>query len=205
MKKDNKFSIVFLPEFLIPSLEELNITMSDFNDAIKNRRATMDMNVNTDEEYKNTVDKLNNFIGKGDLTELSLLNRYLHDILNIEFYQNNFIMFFEEILQGSGSYKNEENSICLILNTLISKRDVSKDFKDTFSVVNNNNVITIVLKEGFTNYIVGSKISQVRYTLLKEIIDSVTNRLVEIKQDGTYLDKQISYEEYIEKYGLDEA
>lgn len=178
MKKDNKFSIVFLPEFLMPSLEELNITMSDFNDAIKNRRATMDMNVNTDEEYKNTVDKLNNFIGKGDLTELSLLNRYLHDILNIEFYQNNFIMFFEEILQGSGSYKNEENSICLILNTLISKRDVSKDFKDTFSVVNNNNVITIVLKEGFTNYIVGSKILQVRYALLKEIIDSVNSESI---------------------------
>lgn len=177
MKKDNNFSIVFLPEFLIPSLEELNITMSDFNDAIKNRRVSMDMNVNTDEEYRNTVDKLNKFIGKGDLTELSLMNRYLHDVLSIEFYQNNFIMFFEEILQGSGSYKNEENSICLILNTLTSK-NVSNDFKDTFSVINNNNVITIVLKEGFTNYIVGSKILQVRYTLLKEIIDSVNSEAI---------------------------
>lgn len=177
MKKDNNFSIVFLPEFLIPSLEELNITMSDFNDAIKNRRVSMDMNVNTDEEYRNTVDKLNKFIGKGDLTELSLMNRYLHDVLSIEFYQNNFIMFFEEILQGSGSYKNEENSICLILNTLTSK-NVSNDFKDTFSVINNNNVITIVLKEGFTNYIVGSKILQVRYTLLKEIIDNVNSEAI---------------------------
>lgn len=177
MKKDNNFSIVFLPEFLIPSLEELNITMSDFNDAIKNRRVSMDMNVNTDEEYRNTVDKLNKFIGKGDLTELSLMNRYLHNVLSIEFYQNNFIMFFEEILQGSGSYKNEENSICLILNTLTSK-NVSNDFKDTFSVINNNNVITIVLKEGFTNYIVGSKILQVRYTLLKEIIDSVNSEAI---------------------------
>ncbi len=177
MKKDNNFSIVFLPEFLIPSLEELNITMSDFNDTIKNRRVSMDMNVNTDEEYRNTVDKLNKYIGKGDLTELSLMNKYLHDVLSIEFYQNNFIMFFEEILQGSGSYKNEENSICLILNTLTSK-NVSKDFKDTFSVVNNNNVITIVLKEGFTNYIVGSKILQVRYALLKEIIDSVNSESI---------------------------
>lgn len=177
MKKDNNFSIVFLPEFLIPSLEELNITMSDFNDAIKNRRVSMDMNVNTDEEYRNTVDKLNKYIGKGDLTELSLMNKYLHDVLSIEFYQNNFIMFFEEILQGSGSYKNEENSICLILNTLTSK-NVSKDFKDTFSVINNNNVITIVLKEGFTNYIVGSKILQVRYALLKEIIDSVNSESI---------------------------
>lgn len=38
----------------------------------------------------------------------------------------------------------------------------------------------------------------------QEIIESVCNRLVEIKQDGTYRDKQISYEEYIEKYGLEE-
>lgn len=177
MKKDNSFSIVFLPEFLIPSLEELNITMSDFNDTIKNRRVTVDMNVNTDEEYRNTVDKLIKFIGKGDLTELSLMNRYMHDILRLEFYQNNFITFFEEILQGSGSYKNEENSSGLILNTLNSK-NVSKNFTDTYNVINNNNVITIVLKEGFTNYIVGSKISQVRYTLLKDIIDSVNSEAI---------------------------
>jgi len=39
----------------------------------------------------------------------------------------------------------------------------------------------------------------------QEIIESVGNRLIEIKSDGTYRDKQISYEEYIEKYGLDEA
>ena len=131
MKKDNSFSIVFLPEFLIPSLEELNITMSDFNDAIKNRKVTIGMDVNTDEEYKNTVDKLIKFIGKGDLTELYLMNRYMHDILRLEFYQNNFITFFEEILQGSGSYKNEENSSGLILNTLNSK-NVSKNFTVIF-------------------------------------------------------------------------
>ncbi len=177
MKKDNSFSIVFLPEFLIPSLEELNITMSDFNDAIKNREVTIGMDVNTDEEYKNTVDKLIKFIGKGDLTELSLMNRYMHHILRLEFYQNNFITFFEEILQGSGSYKNEENSSGLILNTLNSK-NVSKNFTDTYNVINNNNVITIVLKEGFTNYVIGSKISQVRYTLLKDIIDSVNSEAI---------------------------
>lgn len=177
MKKDNSFSIVFLPEFLIPSLEELNITMSDFNDAIKNREVTIGMDVNTDEEYKNTVAKLIKFIGKGDLTELSLMNRYMHDILRLEFYQNNFITFFEEILQGSGSYKNEENSSGLILNTLNSK-NVSKNFTDTYNVINNNNVITIVLKEGFTNYVIGSKISQVRYTLLKDIIDSVNSEAI---------------------------
>ena len=39
----------------------------------------------------------------------------------------------------------------------------------------------------------------------QEIIESVGNRLIEIKTDGTYRDKQMSYEEYIEKYGLDET
>ena len=37
-----------------------------------------------------------------------------------------------------------------------------------------------------------------------EIIDSVCNRLIELKKDGTYNDKQISYDEYIEKYGIEE-
>ncbi len=182
MKKDNNFSIVFLPEFLIPSLEELNISMVNFNDIIKNRKITMDLDVKTDEEYRNIIDKLKKFIGKGDLTELSLMNNFLHEILRIEFYQNNFRMFFEEILQGSGSYKNEENSIGLILNTLNSKN--VKEFKDTFNVINNNNVITVVLKEGFTNYLVGSKISNFRYTLLKEIIDSVNSESVTCNSVG---------------------
>lgn len=39
----------------------------------------------------------------------------------------------------------------------------------------------------------------------QEIIESVCNRLIEIKNDGTYNDKQISYEEYIEKYGIEET
>ena len=41
-------------------------------------------------------------------------------------------------------------------------------------------------------------------TFDQAIIDTVCNRLIEIKKDGTYLDKQISYDEYLEKYGLDE-
>lgn len=110
------------------------------------------------------------------------MNNFLHEILRIEFYQNNFRMFFEEILQVSGSYKNEEKFIGLILNTLNSKN--VKEFKDTFNVINNNNVITVVLKEGFTNYLVGSKISNFRYTLLKEIIDSVNSESVTCNSVG---------------------
>ena len=37
-----------------------------------------------------------------------------------------------------------------------------------------------------------------------EIIDSVCNRLIELKKDCSYNDKQISYDEYIEKYGIEE-
>ena len=38
----------------------------------------------------------------------------------------------------------------------------------------------------------------------QELIESVSNRLIEIKHDGTIRDKQISYQEYIEKFGFDE-
>lgn len=41
-------------------------------------------------------------------------------------------------------------------------------------------------------------------TFDQELIDSVSNRLVEIKKDGTYRDKRMPYDEYIEKFGLDE-
>ena len=42
-------------------------------------------------------------------------------------------------------------------------------------------------------------------TFDQELIETVSNRLIEIKFNGTYKDKQISYSEYIEKYGLDES
>ena len=38
----------------------------------------------------------------------------------------------------------------------------------------------------------------------QELIETVSNRLIEIKKDGTYKDKQIPYQEYIEKYGIGE-
>lgn len=41
-------------------------------------------------------------------------------------------------------------------------------------------------------------------TFDQELIETVSNRLVEFKNDGKARDKQISYEEYLEKFGLDE-
>ena len=38
----------------------------------------------------------------------------------------------------------------------------------------------------------------------QELIETVSNRLVEIKQDGTIRDKEMTYPEYIEKFGLEE-
>lgn len=37
----------------------------------------------------------------------------------------------------------------------------------------------------------------------QELIDTINNRLIEIKKDGTYRDKQMSLEEYLEKFGLE--
>ena len=41
-------------------------------------------------------------------------------------------------------------------------------------------------------------------TFDQELIESTCNRLIELKADGSYRDKQISYSEYIEQYGIDE-
>jgi len=55
------------------------------------------------------------------------------------------------------------------------------------------------LNEGLLKY----RSSLVIATFDEEIINTVANRLVEIKRDGSIRDKEISYEEYIEKFGLD--
>lgn len=38
-------------------------------------------------------------------------------------------------------------------------------------------------------------------TFDQELIESVSNRLLDLKEDGTYLDKQMSYEDYLYKFG----
>jgi len=35
----------------------------------------------------------------------------------------------------------------------------------------------------------------------QELIETVSNRLIDIKLDGTYKDKRMSYQEYLEKFG----
>ena len=55
------------------------------------------------------------------------------------------------------------------------------------------------LNEGLERY----KSSLVISTFDEEIINTVANRLIEIKKDGTIRDKEISYEEYIERFGIE--
>jgi len=55
------------------------------------------------------------------------------------------------------------------------------------------------LNDGLERY----KSSLVISTFDEEIVNTVCNRLIEIKRDGTIRDKEISYEEYIEKFGLE--
>lgn len=55
------------------------------------------------------------------------------------------------------------------------------------------------LNEGLERY----RSSLIISTFDEEIINTVCNRLIEIKKDGTIRDKEISYEEYIERFGLE--
>ena len=55
------------------------------------------------------------------------------------------------------------------------------------------------LNEGLERY----KSSLLISTFDEEIINTVCNRLIEIKKDGTIRDKEISYDEYIEKFGIE--
>ena len=55
------------------------------------------------------------------------------------------------------------------------------------------------LNEGLERY----KSSVLISTFDEEIINTVCNRLIEIKKDGTIRDKEISYSEYLQKFGID--
>jgi len=55
------------------------------------------------------------------------------------------------------------------------------------------------LNDGLERY----KSSLIISTFDEEIINTTCNRLIEIKRDGTIRDKQISYEEYVNKFGIE--
>ena len=53
------------------------------------------------------------------------------------------------------------------------------------------------LNEGLTRF----NGSVVFATFDRQLIDTVANRIIDIKEDGSYVDKEMTYEEYLKKYG----
>ena len=49
------------------------------------------------------------------------------------------------------------------------------NFADTFELKNDNGIITIILKNGFTNYITGSYSKNVKKELLSKIIENIND------------------------------
>ena len=165
----NKFSVMVLPEYIYKILNELNINLVELKDSIKMFENISDSSEDTS-GYNELKSKITKFLGKGDVGEIAYLNKYLHNYLNVEMYENNFSTYYEEILWESN--KNEETTVCLILNTLLSNNINEMKFQDTYKVVNINGVILVLIKTGFTNFITGINSVQTKKTLLKDIIES---------------------------------
>lgn len=166
----NKFSVMVLPEYIYKILNELNINLVELKDSIKMFEDVSNNDSEDTSGYNELKSKITKFLGKGDVSELAYLNKYLHNYLNVEMYENNFSTYYKEILWESN--KNEETTVCLILNTLLSNNINEMKFQDTYKVVNINGVILVLIKTGFTNFITGINSVQTKKTLLKDIIES---------------------------------
>ncbi len=140
-------------------------------------------------------------------------DKYFHESLNLIEWLRNYSSIKEEsfvrgflgrmLFSGEESLKKVnvlsggEKVRCMFAKTMLEKGNVLLLDEPT----NHLDIESITaLNEGLKKYDSTLIIS----TFDQEIIDSVSNRLIEIKKDGSYLDKQISYEEYIEKFGLDD-
>ena len=104
----------------------------------------------------------------------------------------------DEVLKKVNVLSGGEKVRCMFSKMMLEKSNVLLFNEPT----NHLDIETITsLNEGlnrFMGVIIFSTFDQ-------ELIETVSNRLIEIKFDGTYKDKQINYSEYIEKYGLDES
>ncbi len=104
----------------------------------------------------------------------------------------------DEVLKKVNVLSGGEKVRCMFSKMMLEKSNVLLFNEPT----NHLDIETITsLNEGlnrFMGVIIFSTFDQ-------ELIETVSNRLIEIKFDGTYKDKQINYSEYIEKYGLDEG
>ncbi len=103
----------------------------------------------------------------------------------------------EEVLKKVKVLSGGEKVRCMFSKMMLEKSNVLLFNEPT----NHLDIESITsLNEGlkkFMGVIIFSSFDQ-------ELIETVSNRLIEIKKDGTYKDKQIPYQEYIEKYGIGE-
>ena len=123
------------------------------------------------------------------------LNKYSDN--NEESFIRGFLgrMLFskEETLKNVSVLSGGEKVRCMLSKMMLEKGNVLLLDEPT----NHLDIESITsLNDGMTKY--DSAIIFSTYDL--ELIESVSNRIIEIKEDGTYIDKQMSYEEYLEKF-----
>ena len=103
----------------------------------------------------------------------------------------------EETLKSVNVLSGGEKVRCMLSKLMLEKGNVLLLDEPT----NHLDIESITsLNEGLKKYNSAIVIS----TFDREIIESVCNRMIEIKKDGSHTDKSISYEEYIEKFGIEE-
>lgn len=102
----------------------------------------------------------------------------------------------EETLKSVDVLSGGEKVRCMLSKLMLEKGNVLLLDEPT----NHLDIESITsLNEGLKKYGSAIMIS----TFDREMIESVCNRMIEIKTDGSHTDKSISYEEYIQKFGLE--
>jgi ATPase subunit of ABC transporter with duplicated ATPase domains len=136
---------------------------------------------------------------KGSLNLIEWLTNYskIKEEAFVRGFLGRMLFSGEETLKKVNVLSGGEKVRCMLSKIMLEKGNVLLLDEPT----NHLDIEAITaLNEGLSRYQSPLIIS----TFDQQIISTVSNRLIEIKQDGTYLDKQISYEEYMEKFGLDE-
>lgn len=101
----------------------------------------------------------------------------------------------EESLKSTNVLSGGEKVRCMFSKMMLNKGNVllldePTNHLDIESITSLNNGL-----EKFDGPIVFSSFDT-------ELIDTIANRIIYIKEDGTYIDKQMTYEEFIEKYEI---
>jgi len=99
----------------------------------------------------------------------------------------------EETLKKVSVLSGGEKVRCMLSKLMLEKGNVLLLDEPT----NHLDIESITsLNEGMTKY--DGAVIYSTYDL--ELIESVSNRIFEIKEDGTFIDKEMAYDEYLEKY-----